>query len=143
TGGWIQELLVEDNIMYKTDVGLRCKTNRPMGGGARDILFSDNALESIDGAGQFVFTSSYTDPNAAILYEPAETISQFKDMEIVNTTVRNQEGQAQSILITGHRDVGEVFHENIVFRDVKFDNVRSTNIRYGKDIQFYNVEFTN
>lgn len=143
TGGWIQELLVEDNIMYKTDVGLRCKTNTPMGGGARDILFRDNALESIDGDGPFVFTSSYTDPNAAILYEPAETISQFKDMEIVNTTVRNQEGQAQSILITGHRDVGEVFHENIVFRDVKFDNVRSTNIRYGKDIQFYNVEFTN
>ena len=59
TGGWIQDLLVEDNIMYKTDVGLRSKTNTPMGGGAKNILFKDNALEEIDGDGPFVFTSSY------------------------------------------------------------------------------------
>src|SRR6185312_14845355 len=115
TGGWIQELIVEDNIMYKTDVGLRSKTNTPMGGGARNILFRDNALEEIDGDGPFVFTSSYTDPNAAILYEPAEIISQFRDMEIVNTTIRNQKGSKQSISVVGNSDDGEVYHENITF----------------------------
>lgn len=143
TGGWIQDLLVEDNIMYKTDVGLRSKTNTPMGGGAKNILFKDNALEEIDGDGPFVFTSSYTDSNAAILYEPAEIISQFRDMEIVNTTIRNQKGSKQSISVVGNSDAGEVYHENITFRDVKFDNVLATNINYGKDIKFYNVEFTN
>ena len=143
TGGWIQDFLVEDNIMYKTDVGLRSKTNTPMGGGARNILFRDNALEEIDGDGPFVFTSSYTDANAAILYEPAEIISQFRDMEIANTTIRNQKGSKQSISIVGNSDAGEVYHENITFRDVKFDNVLATNINYGKDIKFYNVEFTN
>ncbi|AOV08612.1 fibronectin type III domain-containing protein [Sporosarcina ureilytica] len=143
TGGWIQDLLVEDNIMYKTDVGLRSKTNTPMGGGARSILFRDNALEEIDGDGPFVFTSSYTDSNAVILYEPAEVISQFRDMEIVNTTVRNQKGNKQAISVVGNSDAGEVYHENITFRDVKFDNVLATNINYGKDIKFYNVEFTN
>ncbi|MGM0904103.1 MAG: fibronectin type III domain-containing protein [Bacillota bacterium] len=144
TGGWIQDFLVEDNIMYKTDVGLRSKTNTPMGGGARNILFRDNALEGIDGDGPFVFTSAYTDANAAIVYEPAQEISQFKDMEIVNTTVRNQGGSnKQSILVNGNNDVGEVYHENIIFKNVKFDNVFSANMNYAKGFKFINVEFTN
>jgi exo-poly-alpha-galacturonosidase len=144
TGSWIQDFLVEDNIMYKTDVGLRSKTNTPMGGGARNIHFRDNALEGIDGDGPFVFTSAYTDANAAILYEPAQEISQFKDMLIENTTVRNQGGSnKQSILVTGNSDVGEVFHENITFQNVKFDNVFSANLNYAKGLKFINVDFTN
>jgi exo-poly-alpha-galacturonosidase len=144
TGGWIQDFLVEDNIMYKTDVGLRAKTNTPMGGGARNILFRDNALEGIDGDGPFVFTSSYEDANAAILYEPAQKISQFKDITVENTTVRNQGGsKKQSILINGNSDVGEVYHENITFSNVKFDKVFSANLNYAKDIKFNNVTFTN
>ncbi|WP_088042562.1 fibronectin type III domain-containing protein [Bacillus sp. EAC] len=144
TGSWIQDFVVEDNIMYKTDVGLRCKTNTPMGGGAKNILFRDNALEGIDGDGPFVFTSAYTDANAAILYEPAQEISQFKDIEIFNTTVRNQGGSnKQSILVTGNNDVGEVYHENITFENVKFDNVYSVNMDYAKDFKFIDVSFTN
>ncbi|WP_052352909.1 fibronectin type III domain-containing protein [Neobacillus dielmonensis] len=144
TGSWIQDFLVEDNIMYKTDVGLRAKTNTPMGGGARDILFRDNALEGIDGDGPFVFTSSYEDANAAILYEPAQQISQFKNIRVENTTVRNQGGsKKQSILVTGNSDVGEVYHENIIFKNVKFDKVFSTNLNYAKDLKFINVSFTN
>ncbi|WP_223596497.1 fibronectin type III domain-containing protein [Neobacillus bataviensis] len=144
TGSWIQDFLIEDNIMYKTDVGLRAKTNTPMGGGAREILFRDNALEGIDGDGPFVFTSSYEDANAAIQYEPAQQISQFKDIKVENTTVRNQGGsKKQSILVQGNSDVGEVYHENIIFKDVKFDNVFSTNLNYAKDLKFINVAFTN
>jgi exo-poly-alpha-galacturonosidase len=130
--------------MYKTDVGLRAKTNTPMGGGARNILFRDNALEGIDGDGPFVFTSSYEDANAAILYEPAQKISQFRDIRVENTTVRNQGGsKKQSILVNGNSDVGEVYHENITFKDVKFDNVFSANLNYAKDLNFINVSFTN
>ncbi|MEH7237387.1 fibronectin type III domain-containing protein [Bacillus sp. JJ1562] len=144
TGGWIQDFLVEDNIMYKTDVGLRSKTNTPMGGGAKNILFRNNALEGIDGDGPFVFTSSYTDANAAILYEPAEVISQFRDMEIVDTTVRNQGGSnKQAILVNGNNNAGEIYHENITFKNVKFDNVYSVNMDYAKDFKFINVSFTN
>ena len=144
TGSWIQDFLVEDNIMYKTDVGLRSKTNTPMGGGARNITFRDNALEGIDGDGPFVFTSAYTDPNAAILYEPAREISQFRDMEIINTTVRNQGGsKKQSILVTGNNDVGEVYHENFLFKNVKFDHVYSVNMNYAKNFKFVDVTFTN
>nr|BAB85762.1 polygalacturonase P358 [Bacillus sp. P-358] len=144
TGGWIQDFLVEDNIMYKTDVGLRSKTNTPMGGGAKNILFRNNALEGIDGDGPFVFTSAYTDANAAIQYEPAEVISQFRDMEIVDTTVRNQGGSnKQAILVNGNNSAGEVYHENITFKNVKFDNVYSVNMDYAKDFKFINVSFTN
>ncbi|MFB3169218.1 fibronectin type III domain-containing protein [Neobacillus sp. 179-C4.2 HS] len=144
TGSWIQDFVVEDNIMYKTDVGLRSKTNTPMGGGARNILFRDNALEGIDGDGPFVFTSSYEDANAAILYEPAQQISQFRDMLIENTTVRNQGGsKKQAILVQGNNDVGEVYHENITFKDVKFDNVYSVKMDYAKDFKFINVAFSN
>lgn len=144
TGGWIQDFLIEDNIMYKTDVGLRSKTNTPMGGGAKNILFRNNALEGIDGDGPFVFTSSYTDANASILYEPAEIISQFRDMEIVDTTVRNQGGSnKQAILVNGNNNAGEVYHENITFKNVKFDNVYSVKMDYAKDFKFINVSFTN
>ncbi|NYE05693.1 exo-poly-alpha-galacturonosidase [Bacillus niacini] len=144
TGSWIQDFVVEDNIMYKTDVGLRSKTNTPMGGGARNILFRDNALEGIDGDGPFVFTSSYEDANAAILYEPAQQISQFRDMMIENTTIRNQGGsKKQAILVQGNNDAGEVYHENITFKDVKFDNVYSVNMDYAKNFKFINVAFTN
>ncbi|WP_056465410.1 fibronectin type III domain-containing protein [Bacillus sp. FJAT-25509] len=144
TGSWIQDFVVEDNIMYKTDVGLRSKTNTPMGGGAKNILFRDNALEGIDGDGPFVFTSAYTDANTSILYEPAKEISHFKDIEILNTTVRNQGGSnKQSILVTGNNDVGEVYHENISFKNVKFDNVYSVNMDYAKDFKFIDVSFTN
>jgi exo-poly-alpha-galacturonosidase len=144
TGSWIQDFVIEDNIMYKTDVGLRSKTNTPMGGGARNILFRDNALEGIDGDGPFVFTSSYEDANAAILYEPAQQISQFRDMKIENTTVRNQGGsKKQAILVQGNNDVGEVYHENITFKDVKFDNAYSVKMDYAKDFKFINVAFTN
>lgn len=144
TGGWIQDFLVEDNIMFKTDVGLRAKTNTPMGGGARDILFRNNALEGIDGDGPFVFTSSYEDSNASILYEPAQKISQFRGIRVENTTVRNQGGsKKQAILVNGNSDVGEVYHENITFNNVKFDKVFSANLNYAKDIKFNNVTFTN
>ncbi|MFB3162966.1 fibronectin type III domain-containing protein [Neobacillus sp. 179-J 1A1 HS] len=144
TGSWIQDFVVEDNIMYKTDVGLRSKTNTPMGGGARNILFRDNALEGIDGDGPFVFTSSYEDANAAILYEPAQQISQFRDMRIENTSIRNQGGsKKQAILVQGNNDAGEVYHENITFKDVKFDNVYSVNMDYAKNFKFINVAFTN
>ncbi|MCM3764152.1 fibronectin type III domain-containing protein [Neobacillus niacini] len=144
TGSWFQDFVVEDNIMYKTDVGLRAKTNTPMGGGAKNVLFRDNALEGIDGDAPFVFTSDYSDPNAAISYEPAKEISQFKDMEIKNVTVRNQGGsKKQAIMVKGNSDVGEVYHENITFTNVKFDNVFSANLDYAKDFKFNHVVFTN
>jgi exo-poly-alpha-galacturonosidase len=115
-----------------------------MGGGARNILFRDNALEGIDGDGPFVFTSSYEDANAAILYEPAQQISQFRDMMIENTSIRNQGGnKKQAILVQGNNDAGEVYHENITFKDVKFDNVYSVNMDYAKNFKFINVAFTN
>lgn len=147
TGGWIQNILAEDNIFYTTDTGLRAKTNTPMGGGARYILFRDNVLESIDGDAAFIFTSSYTDANATIAYEPAEEISTFSNMVIQNCTVRftGSSGDAKGpIVIAGNGDVTEVYHNNIRFDNVKIDAAtnRPAVLNYAKDITFHDLTLT-
>ncbi|MEI8633354.1 glycoside hydrolase family 28 protein, partial [Vibrio sp. PP-XX7] len=47
TGAWIQDILAEDNVSFLTDRGLRLKSTTTTGGGARRIVFRDNALKNI------------------------------------------------------------------------------------------------
>ncbi len=60
TAAWIERILAEDMVMDGTDIGLRAKTGRGVGGGARDVLFRRSALAHIQ-KDAFSFVSSYTD----------------------------------------------------------------------------------
>lgn len=137
TGAWIQNILAEDNVINGTDIGLRCKTNPTNGGGARNILFRDNAMKDLAAQG-FIFTSSYSDPNAAIQVEPASSLAQFTNITVKNVTV---DGTAkEAINVAGLQDQS---HNNIHFEDVKFLKAKPTKIDFLKDSSFTNVTFNN
>ena len=48
-------------------------------------LFRDNAIRSVT-AQAFIFTSAYSDPNAAIVVEPAAARAQFRDVVVEHVT---------------------------------------------------------
>jgi exo-poly-alpha-galacturonosidase len=81
TGAWIEHIVAEDNVINGTDVGLRMKTDPNNGGGSRHVTFRDNAMKNI-GQQAFIFTSAYSDPNAAVVVEPAPTKAQFRDVHV-------------------------------------------------------------
>lgn len=137
TAAWMQNILAEDNIMNGVDVGLRCKTNGPTGGGSRNIVFRDNALKNIQLQG-FIFTSAYSDPNAVMEFEPAAEPGRFKDIRVQNCTVDGT-GKA-SIEVAGNANG---YHENINFENVRFIHGKPALLDYMKNSSFKNVVFDN
>jgi exo-poly-alpha-galacturonosidase len=96
TGGWIQDALVEDNVMYLTDDGMRMKSVPQTGGGARRWLFRDNAMKDITNAdstsgtggnehGPFTFILNYSQNTNATV--PATVPARFMDITVHHVTV--------------------------------------------------------
>lgn len=169
TGAWIQDLLCEDNVAFLTDNGLRMKSTPITGGGARRVVFRDNAMRSIGTSGNtgipagsntfadkgstgnpFVFTLSYT--AGSNVFENAATSAQFKDITVKNVTVDNfstSKGKA-SIQVDAYDGIQakstddpstypETFHENITFESVKIKNAKPTSISRLKNSTFKDV----
>jgi exo-poly-alpha-galacturonosidase len=137
TGAWIEDIVAEDNVIDGTDVGLRMKTDPHNGGGARRVLFRDNALRDI-AMQAFIFTSAYADANAAIVVEPSASLAQFRDVRVEHVTV---DGTAkESISVIG---VAEQLHQGLHFEDVRFLNARPASIQFLRDSSFHDVVFDN
>jgi exo-poly-alpha-galacturonosidase len=137
TGAWIENIEAEDNVIDGTDVGLRMKTDPNNGGGGRDVLFRDNAIRSVT-AQAFIFTSAYSDPNAAIVVEPAATRAQFRDVVVEHVTVDGTGSQAISVI-----GVPDQYHQGLHFTDVRFLHAKPTAISYLRDSTFTDVVFDN
>jgi exo-poly-alpha-galacturonosidase len=137
TGAWIQNIVAEDNVINGTDVGLRMKTDPNNGGGSRHVLFRDNALKNI-GQQAFIFTSAYSDPNAAIVVEPAPNKAQFRDVQVENVTVDGT--GRESINVIG---VFDQPHTDLHFDNVRFLNAKPTSIDWLTNTTFNNVVFDN
>ncbi|SFL70665.1 glycosyl hydrolase family 28 protein [Pelosinus propionicus] len=137
TAAWIENILAEDNVIYQNEVGLRCKTSNTIGGGARNILFRDNALKNIKFQA-FIFTSIYSDENAVAKFEPAIAPGRFKNITIKNCTVDTT--GAPVIEVNGESDG---FHENINFENLRLYNVKPAKINYMKNSSFTKVIFEN
>lgn len=135
TGAVIENVTAEDNVINKTDVGLRMKTNPANGGGAQNFLFRDNAMKDI-GAQAFIFTSAYSDPNAAIAVEPAEVPGYFRNIRVENVTVDGV--QKESIMVVG---IDGQAHRDIHFKNVRFLHGTKTSISQLQDGSFDNVVF--
>ena len=97
TGAWIEDIVAEDNVMDRTDIGLRMKTDPNNGGGSRDVVFRDSALKAI-AMQAFIFTSAYADANAAIVVEPAAQKSQFRDVLVEHVTVDGTAKESISVI---------------------------------------------
>lgn len=137
TGAWIQRIVAEDNVINGTDVGLRMKTDPNNGGGARDVLFRDNALKNI-GQQAFIFTSAYSDPNAAIVVEPAGTKALFRDVHVENVTVDGTGREAISVV-----GVADQPHRDLHFDGVRFLNAKPANLQFLRSSTFHDVVFDN
>ncbi|MFC0227961.1 glycosyl hydrolase family 28 protein [Serratia aquatilis] len=150
TGAWIEKIRAEDNVMYLTFVGLRMKSRPYYGGGARDVLFRDNAMVAINEQ-PFVFTIKYAaDVNDTV---PASEPAQFRDVTVKNVTIDGT-SKKNSILVDG-MTVAEMesaygfaferdaFHRGLHFENVKFKNTKATDISFLRDSQFNQVVFEN
>jgi exo-poly-alpha-galacturonosidase len=139
TGAWIGNILAEDNIINGTDIALRCKSTDFNGGGARDIIFRDNALKNIERQG-FLFTLDYSDPNADYDYSPANVGGQFKDITVKNITFDKSHGTDASIEFKGDT-TKETSLENISFENITMKEVNPACISALKNGRFYDVRF--
>ncbi|MBA7845893.1 glycoside hydrolase family 28 protein [Klebsiella sp. RHBSTW-00484] len=150
TGAWIEKVRAEDNVMYMTDVGLRMKSRPYYGGGVREVLFRNNAMQDI-AKEPFVFTIKYSaDVNDTT---PADEPAQFRDVQVQNITVDGTSAKnsilvdgmtiaemAESFGLTYSRDA---YHQNLRFSNVKFRNTKATSISFLHDSQFDEVTFAN
>ncbi|MEH2921084.1 glycosyl hydrolase family 28 protein [Samsonia erythrinae] len=148
TGAWIEKIVAEDNVMYKTDVGLRMKSRPYYGGGSRDVVFRNNAMRDIVKE-PFVFTIKYkADVNDT---QPAAAPAQFRDVTVANVTVDGSANK-NSILVDG-MTVAEMaeaygfsfgrdaYHQGFHFENVKFKGTKATLITFLKNSEFKNVIF--
>lgn len=166
TGGWIQDILAEDNVAYLTDNGLRMKSTPATGGGARRITFRDNAMRSVgartavstaggktftDGGGNgnaFIFTLSYS--AGSNVFPNASASAQFRDILVKNVTLDNVDATKGGVSIQVDAYAGtdatlgypETFHENLVFEAVKIKDAKATSISRLKGSTFKDVTVT-
>ena len=138
TAAWIEDILAEDNVLYGTGSGLRCKTAPGAGGGAKNITFRDSALKNItDGDGEpFIFTSNYSDASAVSTYKPALDLPQFKHIFITNCSVDGSKNS--SIFVSG---LSRAYHDDIHFENVSFKGTKPAKIDYMSNSTFKNVTF--
>ena len=145
TGAWIQHVLAEDNVMLHTDIGLRMKSTVQAGGGGRDFVFRDSAMKDATTNG-FIFTLSYTQNNN--VYVSAPTPAEFRDILVQNVTVDG--GGSTAIQVDGFdpatavqdlEGYGDVYNENIVFKNVVMNGLRPTKIDHLRNSSFENVVF--
>lgn len=135
TAAWIENILAEDNIIENTDIGFRAKTAPQIGGGARHIVFRDNALKNIR-LQPFIFTSGYSDPNAVVEYPKSKTPGKFMDIKIQNCTIDKAGGAAIEI-----QGLADACHEALVFENLRFHQVKPMKINYLKNGSFENIVF--
>jgi exo-poly-alpha-galacturonosidase len=135
TGSWIEDVVAENNVIDRTDVALRMKTDPHNGGGARRILFQNNAVRAV-AKQAFIFTSTYADPSAAIVVEPSSVLAYFTDVTVRHVTVNGTGDHA--IEITG---VPGRPHTDLRFDDVHFLQAKPTAITYLEGATFHDVVF--
>ncbi|MCL2897879.1 glycosyl hydrolase family 28 protein [Brenneria tiliae] len=140
TGAGIENIIAENNVMYLTDVGLRAKSTTDIGGGARNILFRNNAMKDI-AKQAVVLTLSYSDVNAKIDYPPSTTPARFHDFLIKNVTIQGTTGNSPSIEIKGN-SAKNAWHSDIHFANVKLENVPPTAISDLRNSRFDGVVFS-
>ena len=137
TGAWIEDILAEDNVVDGTDIALRMKTDPHNGGGARRVVFRDTAVKAVT-MQAFIFTSAYSDPNAAIVVEPSAHLAQFRDFLVRNVTVDGTGKEAINVL-----GVADQLHQGLHFDGVRFLNAKPTSISFLRDSTFHDVVFDN
>ncbi|WP_171651944.1 S-layer homology domain-containing protein [Paenibacillus foliorum] len=95
TGGWIGDLVAEENVYNTSEAGsngvLRMKSGATTGGGIRNIVVRDNAANyMLGGNSTIVIDTSYSDANSSTAFGPeSEQPLTFENVQVRNMTVSN------------------------------------------------------
>jgi exo-poly-alpha-galacturonosidase len=134
TGAWIQNVFVEDCVFDGTDIGLRFKTGKEQGGGARNVLCRDITIKNIVKNAAIFFDSTYS------CNYPSGGPGQFKDITVQNITCGNL--SKYGIYINGLPDKP---HNNISISNVSIDGAKSGGafLKYCTNSTFDTIKITN
>ncbi|MBE6063009.1 MAG: glycoside hydrolase family 28 protein [Clostridium butyricum] len=139
TGAWIQNIVAEDNVINGNEIPFRFKSVPVNGGGVRNVVIRDNAVENPLKQG-FVFTTEYKDNNQVLSFKASSTRAQFANIDVKNVTVKSGSKSATPIQVIGDIKDG---HQNINFQNVKFkDFTKGCSINGLNNGSFNNVEFS-
>jgi len=109
TAAWIQNVLVEDCLFDGTDRGIRFKTGKNQGGGARNVICRDITIKNILKEAIF-FDSSY-----GCSY-PSGGEGRFQDITVKNVTCTNTKNHG--IYVNG---LPGTPHKNIALTNITID----------------------
>jgi len=153
TGAWIEDILAEDIVINQTWTGLRGKSNNINGGGARRVVYRDNAHRDVQREG-FILTLDYADANALLDYKPSvpgkfqDILVQHNSLEFTDSwqpTPVTQNGQKVIVEFNPVVVQGDVksnaYHENIVFDDLIIINAPPIKIDGLRNGQMSNMTF--
>ncbi|MFA7202454.1 MAG: fibronectin type III domain-containing protein [Candidatus Caldatribacteriota bacterium] len=145
TGGFIENILIEDNVLNLTDMPFRFKSNLSNGGGVRNVYIRDNVVANPGtGSGGQVITLStaYSDPNQVINFEPGKSPAEFSNIIIENLTVSNT-GNAVPLEVIADLDKVWHTHNNIHLKNVVFkDANKPISLKGLEDSSFVDVVVT-
>ena len=135
TAAWIQNVLIEDCVFDGTDRGLRFKTDKSSGGGARNVLCRDIIIKNIAREAAIFLDSNYPPSK----YPPAGP-GQFKDITIKNITCTNL--KKYGVYINGLPDTP---HNNISITNVSINGAKrgGAYIKHCTNSTFDTIKITN
>ncbi|WP_165452532.1 S-layer homology domain-containing protein [Paenibacillus thalictri] len=128
TGGWIGDLIAEENVYNSNEKGsngvLRMKSGATTGGGIRNIVVRDNAVNysnSTVGNSTIVIDTDYKDGNASTAFGPeSEQPLTFENVLVRNITVSN----AYIPLISVAAPVSSVYALSPILRNFTFEDIK-------------------
>lgn len=150
TAAWVQHLLAEDNVIFRTETGgLRMKSTSNMAGGARDVIFRDTPMACLK-TSAFIASLSYTQSSSG--YVGAQS-ADFRDIDVRNVSVDGNDNSAECGMADSNDkpviDIEAGPHAGgeagtvgpFTYEDVRFRNVNPTEIHGLTDSTFTDVCF--
>lgn len=139
TGAWIEQVTADNNVMDHTDIGLRAKSTTYIGGGARDIVFRNNAMRNLQKNG-IIVTLDYNDPNANLDYQPAAAPASFYHFTVENDSIDTIK-KGPWLSISGNTDK-DAWHHDLQFANLNIKNGYPAEIDALKNSSFEHIHLT-
>ncbi|URZ02856.1 glycosyl hydrolase family 28 protein [Clostridium felsineum] len=135
TGSWIQNVSVEDCDFNGTNIGLRFKTSKNIGGGARFVKVRDVTMENIVNDA-ISFDSNY---GLTPVDNPAPVPGYFHDIDVSNVTCQKAGGYGIWVNALPSQYNSNINLNNITLNSCK----KGASINYLQNSTFTGVNFVN
>ena len=129
TGGFIGDMVAEENVANSNETGtnglLRLKSGATTGGGVRNVVVRDNAINYVTGGNStIVIDTSYSDGNASTAFGPeSEQPLIFENVLVRNLTISNSIRPVMNVAAPGASSIVA----NPIIRDFTFEDIAVLN----------------